>query len=439
MSENLGEVATAWMDAWFDDQAGLLWNMDGAFPGVEARTLHLVPGSAWYAVGLLVQGDVDRAVRVISALCATQYDEPGTVWHGTFARFAEWPHPPADGARVWIDYDPNWRQFVGTTFALILADFGALLPAPTLDAMRAAIALAVEGEPIGRVPASYSNIALMKAWLDVEAGRVAEGEAFAAEVVALFERHGAFLEYGSPTYYGIDFYALALWRSRSSSPLLQAWGAQIEAALWRDVGRWYHAGLRNLCGPYARAYGVDMTGYVGLLGLWIWEAVGREHAPFPWPLPDVLDHGHDFCLGPCVSLLGARVPDDVMPALRDFPGEHTVTQVVDAGLGFEASGWLGPDVMIGAARGSRARAEGQYHPATIHWRGPDGSVAWLRLRHTGPLHATAGPGWIEVTTEGEPTVESSHPGTFTADRWEFPGLTLEVSPVDENTSRLSVR
>ena len=26
---------------------------------------------------------------------ATQYDEPGTVWHGTFARFAEWPEPDA--------------------------------------------------------------------------------------------------------------------------------------------------------------------------------------------------------------------------------------------------------------------------------------------------------------------------------------------------------
>ena len=74
----------------------------------------------------------------------------------------------------------------------------------------------------GRVPAWYSNIALMKAWLEVahgtRAGRpevVAAGEALAAEVVRLFDRHGAFDEYNSPTYYGIDLFALRLWATRS--------------------------------------------------------------------------------------------------------------------------------------------------------------------------------------------------------------------------------
>jgi hypothetical protein len=183
---------------------------------------------------------------------------------------------------------------------------------------------------------------------------------------------------------------------------------------------------------------MDMTSYVGLLGLWIWEAAGREHAPFPWPLPAVLDHGHDFCLGPCVSLLGAVVPADALAALRSFGGEHSVEQVVDADLGFEATGWLGADVMIGAARGSRARAEGQYHPATIHWRAPDGSIAWLRIVRHGPVHATAGPRTLEITAP-DTTVESSHPGTITPDRWDFPGLTLDVTKVDDHTLRLFVR
>ena len=55
-------------------------------------------------------------------MLATQYDRPGEVWHGTFARFAEWPEPSAD-AIEWDDYDPNWRQFVGTTWLLILRHF----------------------------------------------------------------------------------------------------------------------------------------------------------------------------------------------------------------------------------------------------------------------------------------------------------------------------
>jgi hypothetical protein len=90
--------------------------------------------------------------------------------------------------------------------------------------------------------------------------------------------------------------------------------------------------------------------------------------------------------------------------------------------------------MVGGARGAGARASGQYHPATMHWRAPDGSVGWLRLVHEGPLHATVRDGGVlEVTTYDharrgpcDTTVVSSHPGTFTRERWTFPGLTVTV-------------
>jgi hypothetical protein len=385
-------------------------------------------------VGLLARregDDLDRARRTIAAVAATQYDEPGTVWHGTFARFHEWPHPP-DDARQWVDYDPNWRQFVGTTFTLVLADHADALDATTIELMRHAVALAVEGEPEDRVPASYSNIALMKAWLDVEAGRVADGERFAEEIVDAFRATGAFLEYGSPTYYGIDLYALALWRSRSSSARLRAWGEEVEAALWRDIGRWYHAGLRNLCGPYARAYGMDMTSYAALLGLWIWDGLGQDAAPFP-AIDASFDHAHDLCLGPCVEALGARIPADVVPSLRELAGAHQVEQVVEAELGLVATGWLEPDLMVGGARGGGFNATRQYHPATIHWRAPDGRVGWLRIVHDGPLDAVAGERSLMVTTHDHPrrgatdtVVVSSEPGTFGTERWTFPGLDVRV-------------
>lgn len=437
-------AATAWMDRWWDPDAALLWNMPGSFDALaHPQTIHLVPQSAWCALGLLQRGegdDVDRAVRTIEAVCATQYDEPGTVWHGTFSRFLEWPRPGADAA-IWVDYDPNWRQFVGTTFGLILMDLVDRLPTRTVEAMRAAMALAATGEPEGRVAAWYSNIALMKAWLDVEVGRVAEGEALAEEVVTLFRRHGAFLEYGSPTYYGIDLYALALWRTRSSSARLRAWGEELDGALWRDIARWYHAGLGNLCGPYARAYGMDMTGYAALLGLWIADAVGEPAGPVPLPvLEDPVDHGHDLTLAPCVALLGAVVPDDAQPALVAFGGERVVEQQVDEDLGLVATGWLAEDRMVGAARGAPIDAVGQYHPATIHWRHPDGSVAWVRLSHRGRLDAVAGPGTLTVTTSDHPDrgptatkVRSSHPGRFTDDTWTFPGLDIRVVGAPETS------
>jgi hypothetical protein len=86
-----------------------------------------------------------------------------------------------------------------------------------------------------------------------------EGERMAREVYRLFKQHDAFAEYNSPTYCGVDLYALALWRSYPSlSPHLTRWGEEMEALLWRDLAQFYHADLRNLAGPYDRSYGMDM-------------------------------------------------------------------------------------------------------------------------------------------------------------------------------------
>ena len=69
----LAERATAWADGAWDE---------GARAAVEPARIvrrrrawrrdrsHMVPQSAWYAVGLLARGDTDRAERVLSELCA---------------------------------------------------------------------------------------------------------------------------------------------------------------------------------------------------------------------------------------------------------------------------------------------------------------------------------------------------------------------------------
>ena len=192
----LAERATQWADEAWDETRGLLWNPVGSFDdyGLPPRSTHMVPQSAWYAVGLLARGDTARAERVLGELCALQYDRPGAVWDGTFARFAEWPEPPATGAVEWVDYDPNWRQFVGTTFAVMLEMFE--VPSETAPRL-VPIHHAIAGEPEDRVAPSYSNIAPMKAWLERD-------ETYATAVVDCFDEFGAFEEYGSPTYYGID-------------------------------------------------------------------------------------------------------------------------------------------------------------------------------------------------------------------------------------------
>src|SRR5687768_2885152 len=406
---SLSAIATEWMDQWFDPEIGLLRNPPGSFDaeGVAPQSVHMIQQGGWYAAGLLARGDVDRACQIINALCDDQYDEPGTVWHGTFKRFHEAPQP-RPGARIWIDYDPNWRQFLGTSFALLLRRYPSLLPE---DRMRRAIELAVTGEAPDRVTASYSNIAVMKAWLDVWSGRVEEGEALASEVIEKFRRHGTLEEYNSPTYYGVVIFALALWRSESDSPRLREWGAEIEAGLWRDISRHWHAALRNMAGPYTRSYGMDMQSYASQLALWVWHGVGREHAPFP-DISAPFDHCHDLCMGPMVELLGARIPDDVVDELRTFSGERIVEQVITDEPQRVATAWLADEVMIGA-ESSELDWNGwyQYVGATVHWRRPeDGAVGWLKVRHKGIVDGRAEPERLVVDCRGDADIvlESSH-------------------------------
>jgi hypothetical protein len=438
---SLARDTLAWCEPWWDDERSLAW----APPGADVGRVHLVPQSGWYAYGLLLRGeqaDRERAARCLAALIDLQYDEPGTPWHGSFARWAEAPHPP-DDAVMWLHYDPNWRQFLGTTFIALLQDFEPQLDSALVSRLDAALQLAVQGEPAGRVPAAYSNIALMKAFLEVEAGTrlgepawVRSGESLASEIADAFEARGCFEEYNSPTYYGIDFHALALWSQRSSSDLLRRRGAALEAGLWRDVSRWYHAGLRNLCGPYSRTYGMDMTRYVALLGLDIWAAVGHDRAPLP-PFDPGVDHGHDFFLGPLAAALGVRVPDDAIPALSAFPGEHEARQVIASEPGRVATGWLADDLMIGAERheGGPPSSWRQYVTASVHWRLPNGDVGWIRVRARGPSSGTAAPHSLNI--ELPPSREARElrvlihaPGLDAAglgkDRWHLPGLDVSL-------------
>jgi hypothetical protein len=426
-------TTTAWMDQWWDDEAGLLWNPPGSFEGVvESQSVHLVRETAWYALGLLRRGgpgDRARAEAALSAVVAHQYDEPGQPWHGTFVRFPEWA-PPTEGATEWIDYDPNWRQFLGTALAVAITDFD--LSAPLAGRARDAVQLAVDAEPPDRVPPSYANIALLRAWLDAWAGRADDG--YAQRVVGTFRHHGCFSEYGSPTYYGIDLLALGLWQRADAPEALQRDGAAIESALWDDVARWWHAGLGNLCGPYSRAYGMDLASYVSGLALAFWCA--GLPAPMPSLRDEVVTHGHDVCMAPMLEHVGVRVPAAAMPAFEELHRPRSVRQVIDDEPRREATGWLEDALMVGAEDGtSGLHARGQFHPATIHWRQPDGSVGWLRVEHHGPTRATASERRLVVECDAHPArgprsvrwITNASPIQVDAAQWRLPGLTVEIT------------
>lgn len=444
-----------WMDAFFDADSGLL-----GYPSREGSPhnpyqqpgVPIVRESAAYAVALLERdepGDRERAIGALEQVMANQLDAPGTVVHGTFLRSPREPRP-GPSPREWIDYDPNWREFIGCSFIVALEAFESRLPDALVDGLERSLRLACEGAAARAVPADYSNIAIMSAFLldwvgtrlDVEAWR-STGVRLASEVADDYRAQGAFREHNSPTYYGVDLFGLALWRTLAASPSIRGLGAEIGDALWRDLARFYHAGLRNLCGPYSRAYGMDMTRYVAALGAWMQPVLG-DAAPIP-ALGDGVAHGHDFYELVWAGMFGAEPPDDARPDLLAFRASRRIEQVITASPRRVASAWLDEDVMLGGEDASGRFVHWQHHPATIHWRTPAGEVGWMRVVANAPIDAVAHPGrldvaartGLEVLAEGEVSVwlefspgceDALAAATGTGDlALALPGLTLEVA------------
>jgi hypothetical protein len=437
----------AWLDALWDAATGLLHAPSPAiYEDAYRGTPHLVRETAQYALGLLLRGgpgDLERACAAIERVLDYQFDAPAEPFHGTWYRAPEEPAPPPN-PRVWQDYDPNWREFIGTALAVALIEYEPQLPAALVERIDVALRRAIEGTLARDLPASYTNIALMCAFLLQyggarfnQPGWLAQAEHLADQIYALFAPGQTFAEYNSPTYYAVDLYALALWRRYAESARLRDLGALMEAGLWRDVGLFYHAELRNMCGPYDRSYGMDMRQYAAGLGMWIWLAAGRERAPFP-DTDAPFEHSWDFGAAATYALPGAVVPDEALAHLRAFESERQVEREIAVEPRRVASAWLGQSYMIGAEDSGGSHAPGwQYHPATLHWRCPDGRIGWARLRHITPADAQAERGHLSIsvaaTAPGDLTLAfeihapGAQPADLAADRWRLPGLSARVS------------
>ena len=407
-ARDLFDASIRWADKIWDKDAGLIWDRGDSH---LATPRHSVRGSSWYALGLLMRnqsGDVARALRAIESVLTYQFDQPTQIFHGTFARAPEEPYPP-ENAVIWNDYDPNWREFIITTIALILYEFSDQLPASLTQKIDAAIRKAVVGALARGLSPSYTNIALMHAFMLCfagtrfnEPGWYADGEKMAREVYRLFKQHDSFAEYNSPTYYGVDFYALALWRSYPSlSPLLAQLGNEMEATLWRDTAQYYHADLRNLVGPYDRSYGMNMLDYVTVIGIWIRLATDKTIAPFP-DTDKPYDHEHDIGFVPLIAFLGAQIPSDALEHFRAFHGERYVEHVLSDSPRRVATAWIGDNRMIGGEITSLTPPQsGQLHPATIHWRIDANHIGWVRLFYLEPVDARASQNRLEISTTSE--------------------------------------
>jgi len=403
-SAELAAFTHAYNLALLDPATSLVWNpAETPSPGLAGQTLHLIPNSAWTAYGLLQTGEFSLAGEVLEALLALQFDAPGAPWQGTFRQFLEWPATPPPGAVEWVDYDPNWRQFVGTALALSLADFGEHLDGGLRQRITSAICRAAGGEPPDRLGVHYTNPALLQAWLLATAGTLAgearwvqAGAAQAEALAEAYAAHGAFEEFNSPTYSGVDLLALGLWTQRAPTPRFAELGRPLEAGLWTQLAAWYHPDLRTWCGPFTRAYHPVATSHVTFAALWIWATLGRAAAPLPLLDADVVPHGHDLMAGPVVAALAHHPMGVDLGAFERLSGTRLLRQELPNAR--VVTSWIGDDAMVGGEASAHDWGGwAQFFPATLHCRTGAGVAAlWLTDPHR--VEAVASARRLEVRT-----------------------------------------
>jgi hypothetical protein len=428
------------LDAQLWDNNVKLVHNPGSHSDRRREGSYMVRESSWYALGLLLRdapGDRQRAADILDAVLKQQYVTPGVKWYGTYKRTPEEPDPTTNPV-IWRGYDPNWRHFIGTTFAMILIEFPDRIPAELSKRMYEAIDRAIDGEmKEGRLVPSYSNIALMYGFLwdfaamhDKRDDWKKQSSDWTEAVYSLFKKYNAFFEYNSPTYYGVDLYGLALWRDYGSTPRIQKIGSEMEATLWNDIASFYNPLLRNISGPYDRSYGMDMASYVAIVGVWMRTVLDTKMAPLP-TIAATTDHVADVWFAPHLTILGTRIPPEALAKMKKFDGDHLVHKQITEQR--TATAWIGRDVIFGGEATGKTKDAGttsQFHPATVQWRTPSGEIGWVRLVQSPMIDATADQQGLTISATGTLRfrihAKQMAPEKITEQEWNLPGLNIAV-------------
>jgi hypothetical protein len=429
----------------WDAERGMDRFARGVVPGVDLSSLdlHSVRETALGAFLDLEDGNTHRAVTAIRNVLALQYPASDWPWSGTFPVTAEQHDPPGADAIEWVHYDPNWRQFLGCILALTVIHHGASLPDDVRTGIDGALSRCVHGEPDRRIAPWYTNPNLMHAWLLGHVGRatsdavmIGAGEQRLRQVVDRFERYGDVDEYNSPTYDGIDLFALALWVAHPPTPTYERSGAAVLAHLGARISTLHHPRLGAMCGPYIRAYGLDLRRYVSLVGLWLHIADESPTSILPTTLDQDTVHVHDLYFLPVMLRLAPTVLDHLTLEAVTEPRQH-VQRFGDVC----AESRLRADLAVGWEYGRRHEASlDQYVPFTAHFAvdGRPSSIgvmvpdetAWIDVRRVDDLSfelraaGRDGRVGLRIVTGSEPLISA---GGVTLGPAE---ISFDVSPDD---------
>ena len=456
-------------------------------------------------------GCAQEVEAICEAVAATQYDTPGEIFHGSFDKQSRPPCPegvldyqrlglygryymdvfyermvdafrlrladdPALAAHaaaierhlnlsvvetqplVWTNYEPNSREFVLMCYAMLLEHFSDKLSEKCIRTIERSSRIGMEGA-IVRSKTNFSplntNIQCMHVFLlDYFGVRFGMPEycAYALEYAErmtekYLEYHGA-AEYNSPTYCGVDLATLGFWSRYGSNERLRELGLTLEIGIWEDMLTFYNPAMMNFCGPYSRAYELEMGLHTNYHAMLYW-ALGSVK----FPLHPVTSESTS---NPLMVFGAIHLPENVEEALH-APKEDVVIRRQFRELSERgdpdsndalctATAWITPRLMVGALAGSENPSY-QLHPLVVFWQGEKGlgTIKVLRSTPDGDMqhmHTVLFNGVCDrehltldvdfrVNRDVKLYFEIEYPGVcgeaeITADCWKLPGLSIAM-------------
>ena len=336
------------------------------------------------ASGLLFRnyaGDVENATKILEWLLPLQNTNPSESSYGIWKTSLENDRD-----------DENWREFIGCELILILERHEDKLSSKLVSDIEESLLHAATGAKNRDVMPSYSNIAIMSAFLMTYVGITLEkpeiedaGLLKAWQVYILFSRHDTFSEFNSPTYDGVTMMGLAFWRDLGPCEEMKVMGSEMEVKLWHEIADFYHPGFKNMVGPFFRSYGMDLMKYNTIASIWIALAIDDlNNAPLP------LTNGESYFeisnIFPAVQLGHCKI-DSVIEKLTSFEKSRFIEKLVPSSLDYiskeyKVTAWIDEDLMMGGVEGLNIyyKTTEQIKVGTLYWNSSiDDSLSWLMV------------------------------------------------------------
>ena len=388
------------------------------------------------------KGDMENAVKIIKWIFPLQnLDEKSqdyAVWRGN--------GQPTE------KYDQNMREFIGTDLISIYHKYKQKLPEDVRKELEVCLIRTVRGAIKRNVNPDYNNISIMSSFMMEYVGTEFNIPEFkkaglekAKAIFNNFLKYNTLCEYNSPTYYGVDFVGLALWRELSFSSEMKSMSKVLEKELWLDVATFYNANLQNVSGPYLRAYGIDMKKSHAILGTWIAVAVDDPKIA-NIPGKNGTHHEREFIVP--ILEMGVSMPMKALSQFKKFDAPRFITRTTsnyyEGDRLKKVTAFIEKDWMMGGLWGNR-KVSHILKTGTIHWKAENGDIGWLFIPGEGKTNVRVDEKKMDIyladtnakTFQIYVYSKNLTPQNFNKIVWKLSNMTLGIKS-DINISKVEV-